>query len=189
MLNFDSENAPIFDLGRIPDFIENTFRSGRTLFLIDGYDELTAEGQQSISDYLKILLQVYPKTRVVITGAPEYLDGLIGLGFAPLSVAAWNKTHIRQFIRKWGELWTQFVAVEAWAQTGPEQVDPILLNSWLSMDNYKLSPFELTLKCGRLMRVIVWDHMFWKGLHPIYGDWRQPILRWPRLRHWRCRLL
>jgi HEAT repeat protein len=141
-----SDNASMFDVGRIPAFIENTFRSGRALFLVDGYDELTAEGQEVISNYLKMLLQTYPKTRMVITGAPEYLDGIIGLGFVPLSVAAWNKTHIRRFIQKWGELWTQFVAVEAWAQTGPEQVDPILLNSWLIVDNQKLSPFELTLK-------------------------------------------
>jgi len=146
IIDFVSDGAPAFDLGRLPAFVESTFRLGRALLLIDGYDELTAEGQQAISNYLKTLLQIHPKTRVVITGAPEYLDGLIELGFAPLSMAAWNKTHIRQFIQKWGELWTQFVAMEAWAQTGPESVDSILLNSWLSIDNQKLLPFELTLK-------------------------------------------
>jgi HEAT repeat protein len=146
IVEFISEGASMFDVGRIPAFVENSFRSGRALFLVDGYDELTAEGQQVISDYLKMLLHTYPKSHMVITGAPEYLDGVIALGFAPLSVAAWNKKHIRQFIQTWGELWTKFVAVEAWAQTGPEQVDPILLNSWLSTENQILSPFELTLK-------------------------------------------
>jgi HEAT repeat protein len=146
LVEFISEDAPVFDLGRIPAFFENSFRSGRALLIIDGYDELTAEGQQVISDYLKTLLKIYPKTRVVTSGAPEYLGGLIELGFAPLSVAAWNKKDVRQFTQKWGELWAQFVAVEAWAQTGPEQVDPILLNSWLGTGNQKLSPFELTLK-------------------------------------------
>ncbi|HEY9151314.1 MAG TPA: HEAT repeat domain-containing protein [Anaerolineales bacterium] len=146
IIEFISEDAPVFDLGRIPAFIETSFRSGRALLLVDGYDELTADGQQIISEYLTTLLKIHPKTRIVITGAPEYLGGLIELGFAPLSIAAWNKTHIRQFIEKWGELWSQFVAVEAWAQTGPEQVDSILLNSWLSIDNQKLLPFELTLK-------------------------------------------
>ena len=146
IIEFVSEDAPVFDLGRIPNFIESSFRTGRVLLMVDGYDELTAEGQQVISDYLKTLLQSHSKTRIVITGAPEYLGGLIELGFIPLSVAAWNKKHIRQFIQKWGELWTQYVAMEAWAQTGPEQVDAILLNSWLGMDNQKLSPLELTLK-------------------------------------------
>jgi len=139
------ENTPIFDRGRIPDFVENAFRSGRALLLVDGYDELTAEGQQIISNYLKTLLQAYSKTRIVITGAPEYLDGLIGLDFVPLSIAAWNKIDIQQFIQKWGELWTRLVAVETWAQSS-QQVDPILLNTWLSTDNHKLSPLELTLK-------------------------------------------
>ena len=146
IIEFVSEDAPVFDFGRVPAFVESSFRSGRALLLVDGYDELTAEGQPIISDYLKTLLQIYPKTRTVTTGAPEYLDGLIELGFVPLSVAGWNKTHVQQFLQKWGELWTQFVAVEAWAQTGPEQIDPILLNAWLSIDNQKLSPLELTLK-------------------------------------------
>jgi HEAT repeat protein len=139
------ENASLFERGRIPDFVENTFRSGHALLLVDGYDELTAEGQQGISSYLKTLLQAYSQTRVVITGAPEYLDGLIGLDFVPLSIAAWNKTKVQQFIQKWGELWTRLVAVEAWAQSS-EHVDPLLLNTWLGTDNQKLSPFELTLK-------------------------------------------
>ncbi len=141
-----STNTSVLDLGRIPGFVQNSFRSGRALLLLDGFDELTPDGQQTISDYLKLLLQEYPKIRVVTTGAPEYLDGLIGLGFAPLALAAWNKTQTNHFVQKWGELWTQFVAVEAWAQTGPEQVDPILLNIWLGAENQGLSPFELTLK-------------------------------------------
>ena len=126
IIEFVSEDAPVFDFGRVPAFIESSFRSGHALLLVDGYDELTAEGQPIISDYLKTLLQIYPKKALVTTGAPEYLDGLIELGFVPLSVAGWNKTHVQQFLQKWGELWTQFVAVEAWAQTGPQQVDPIL---------------------------------------------------------------
>jgi HEAT repeat protein len=146
IIALSSENASFFDAGRIPDFIENTFRLGRALLLVDGYDELTSDNQQTVSGYLRTLLKSYPKTRVVTTGAPEYLDGLIELGFVPLSVAVWNKATIQQFIYKWGQLWSQYVAMEAWAQTGPEQVDPILLNSWLGTDNQKLLPFELTLK-------------------------------------------
>jgi HEAT repeat protein len=141
-----SENASILDLTRVPTFVQATFRSGRALLLLDGFDELTPDGQQTISDYLKLLLQEYPKIRIVTTGMPEFLDGLLALGFAPLALAAWNKQQTHSFVEKWGELWTQFVAVEAWAQSGPEQVDPILLNIWLGTQNQGLSPFELTLK-------------------------------------------
>jgi HEAT repeat protein len=38
------------------------------------------------------------------------------------------------------------VALEALTQTGPEQVEPILLNNWLGYENAHLTPFELTLK-------------------------------------------
>ena len=141
-----SEHAPMLDLPRLPNFIQNAFKSGNALLLIDGFDEIAAESQQVITDYFKIILQNYPKTRIVTTGAPEYLDGLIALGFAPLTLMTWSARDNEKFIEQWGELWSHTVAMEAWSQTGPEQVDPILLNIWLSADNANLSPFELTLK-------------------------------------------
>ena len=141
-----SEHAPMLDLPRLPNFIQNAFKSGNVLLLIDGFDEIAAESQQVITDYFKIILQNYPKTRIVTTGAPEYLDGLIALGFAPLTLMTWSARDNEKFIEQWGELWSRTIAREAWSQTGPEQVDPILLNIWLGADNANLSPFELTLK-------------------------------------------
>ena len=68
------------------------------------------------------------------------------LGFTPLTLMTWSQRENQKFIDRWGELWSQTVAMEAWAQTGPEQVDPLLLNVWLGADNANLSPLELTLK-------------------------------------------
>lgn len=141
-----SEYAPIFDLNRLPAFFQNTFKNGNALLLVDGYDEITPEYQQIISEYFKIIMQNYPKTRIVTTGAPEYLGGLVGLGFAPLTLITWSVGQNEKFIEQWGQIWSQTVALEAWSQTRPEQVDPILLNVWLSADNANLSPLELTLK-------------------------------------------
>jgi hypothetical protein len=141
-----SEHTSMLDLGRLPVFYQSAFKSGNALLLVDGFDEVTPETQQIITDYFKIIIQNYPQTRIVTTGAPEYLDGLIGLGFAPLALMTWSVQKNEKFIERWGELWSQTVAMEAWAQTGPEQVDPILLNVWLSADNMNLSPLELTLK-------------------------------------------
>ncbi len=141
-----SEQAPIFDLGRLPAFVQNTFKNGSALLLVDGYDEITSDEQQIVSGYFKALIKSYPQLRIVTTGAPEYLDGLIALGFAPLPLMTWSSQRTDQFIKKWGELWSQTVALEAWSQTGPEQVDPLLLNVWLGADNLNLSPLELTLK-------------------------------------------
>ena len=141
-----SEHAPLLDVGRLPGFFEATFKNGDALLLIDGFDEVTPESQQVVTDYLKVVMQAYPKTRIVITGAPEYLDGLIPLGFAPLALMTWSARESRRFIERWGDLWSQTVAMEAWAQTGPEQVDPLLLNVWLGAENSNLTPLELTLK-------------------------------------------
>jgi HEAT repeat protein len=58
----------------------------------------------------------------------------------------WSVQQIEKFIGQWGQIWSQTIAMEAWAQTGPEHVDPLLLNVWLSADNANLSPLELTLK-------------------------------------------
>ncbi len=141
-----SEHAPIFDLGRLPKFFQQTFDEGSALLLVDGFDELPPENQQTVTEYLKIVQQNFPKTRTVTTGAPESLDGLINLGFVPLALIAWSVQQNDKFIRRWGELWSQTITMESWAQTGPEQVDPLLLNVWLSADNVNLTPLEVTLK-------------------------------------------
>lgn len=141
-----AEQAGMFDYNRLSNFIQNAFKHDNALVLVDGYDEITPDEQQVVSDYFKLLLQTHPKTRIVTTGAPEYLDGLVALGFAPLALCAWSARESQALIEKWGELWSQTVALEAWAQTGPEQVDPLLLNTWLAADNANLSPLELTLK-------------------------------------------
>ncbi len=141
-----AEHTAVLDLPRLGGFIQNTFKGGHALLLVDGYDELSPEGQQTISDYFKLLLHTHPNALIVTTGAPEYLDGLIGLHFAPLALMTWSAQQSARFIEQWGQLWNQYVAVEAWAQSGPQQVDPVLLNSWLSIDNVNLTPLELTLK-------------------------------------------
>ncbi len=141
-----SEYAPILDVKRLPNFFHAAFKDGNALLLVDGYDEIPHEEQVIVASYLRTILKAYPKTRVVITGTPEFLDGLIHLGFVPLALCTWSELNTQKFIEHWGQLWTQTVALESWAQKVPEQVDPILLNAWLSMDNANLSPFELTLK-------------------------------------------
>ncbi len=141
-----SENAPVFDTGKIPAFVQNAFKSGKALLLVDGFDELTPDEQNLFSEFFKTLINEQPEVQIVTTGAPEHLDGLIMLGFVPLSLSAWNEKANAKFITQWGELWMRTIALEAWAQTGPGQVDPLLVNSWLGSVSGNLSPLELTLK-------------------------------------------
>jgi hypothetical protein len=141
-----SVHAPIFDLGKLPDLFKNAFKNGKALLLVDGYDEIPAEIQQTVSEYLKVIIQEYPKIRIVAAGAPEHLDGLIALGFAPLALCAWSARQNKKFIEHWGQLWSQTVGLETPSQGASLQVDPLLLNSWLGTDHINLSPLELTLK-------------------------------------------
>ena len=139
------DKTPFLDLGRIRDFVQRSFSEGHSLLLLDGTDEQTPDGLKNAVDFIKAVKRTYPKTRIVTTATSEYLDGLVTLNFIPFALAAWNTRQRMQFLEKWGELWTNYVAVEAWAQTS-EHVDPLLLTSWLNAENGNLTPLEMTLK-------------------------------------------
>ena len=146
ILNAASEHAPMFDLRRLPGFIQQTFKNGQALLLIDGFDELDPASQKHVVEWFRALLQAYPKTRIVTTGCVDQLNGLVSLGFSPLALIAWDAPGNLRFIQQWGELWSRTVALDPSTQTGPPQIDPTLLNAWLASDNTGLTPFELTLK-------------------------------------------
>ena len=146
IINAAIENAPIFDLRRLPGFIQHTFKNGQALILVDGFDELDPQGQRYVVEWFTALLKAYPKIRIVTTGCAGQLNGLISLGFNPLALIGWDVPASSRFIQQWGELWSRTVALEAWAQSSPQQVDPVLINTWLMSDINNLTPFELTLK-------------------------------------------
>ncbi|MBK9927226.1 MAG: HEAT repeat domain-containing protein [Anaerolineales bacterium] len=139
-----SERAPMFDLRKLPDFIKLSFNTGAALLLIDGFDEVDTQTQTDVAAWFKAVMDTYPGTRIVTTGTPNQLNGLISLGFSPLALMSWKPRTSSDFIQKWGEAWTRSVS-----QTNPSstnEVDPILLNEWLAIDNTGLTPLELTLK-------------------------------------------
>ncbi len=140
-----AEKAPVLDQARLPDFLRKTFSEGRALLLLDGTDELTPDGLKNAVEFIKAVKRKYPQTRMVTTASNEYLDGLVTLNFIPFALAAWNARQRMKFLERWGDLWTHYVAVEAWAQAS-EHVDPLLLNGWLNAENGSLTPLELTLK-------------------------------------------
>ncbi|MGE5642109.1 MAG: HEAT repeat domain-containing protein [Byssovorax cruenta] len=146
IINAASEHAPVFDLRRLPGFIQQSFKNGKALLLVDGFDELDPDSQKQVVDWFKALINAYPSVRIVTTGCADQLNGLISIGFNPLALIGWDESAITRFIQQWGEVWSRTVALEASSQTNPEQIEPILLNTWLLSDNSGLTPFELTLK-------------------------------------------
>jgi HEAT repeat protein len=141
-----AQAAGVFDAPRIPGFVQLVFSSGRALLLLDGVDELPQTGIQEVVSFLRVILRQYPTTRVVTTGSPDYVDGLLSLGFTPMAIMPWSAEQQSKFLKKWSALWQKYVLPEAWAQMGEAALDPLLLERWLATDNFGLTPLELTLK-------------------------------------------
>lgn len=158
IVNAVSEYAPLLDLPRLPNFVQYAFASGKAFLLIDGLDELPQAEISQAAVFIGSLLKEFPKTRIVTTACPEYIDGLHDLGFRALALLPWTQTRQKQFLLRWSDVWTRFVSLETWAQSGPENIDPILLNAWLENDNAGLTPLEMTLK--------VWGAYAGDGLGP-----------------------
>lgn len=140
IINAASERAPVFDLRRLPEFVKQSFNNRTALLLVDGFDEADPQTQSNVVEWFKALGEAYPRARIVTTGTANRLNGLIGLGFHPLALMAWDERTVSSFIQQWGNSWIQTIP-----QTD-EAIDPALLNGWLAMDNTGLTPFELTLK-------------------------------------------
>ena len=134
------ERAPVFDLRRLPGFLKQSFNSGSALLLIDGYDEVDPQTQNDVAEWFKAISEAYPNTRIVTTGTADQMNGLIGLGFHPLALMAWDEQTASKFIQQWGESWMRSLPETAGS------LDPVLINEWISLDNKGLTPFEMTLK-------------------------------------------
>jgi HEAT repeat protein len=146
IVNTASEDAAVFDLRRLPGFIQQTFKTGRALVLIDGFDELDPKSQREVVDWFKALMDAYPQVRIVTTGCANQINGLLTIGFDPLALIGWDLPTSTLFIQEWGEQWTRTMAAEDPAEGESRQIDPTLINAWLLTDNQGLTPFELTLK-------------------------------------------
>jgi hypothetical protein len=140
VINAAAERAPVFDLRRLPEFVKQCFNNGTALLLVDGYDEVDPQTQTEVVAWFKALGEAHPKARIITTGTANQLNGLLGLGFHPLALMAWDGRTVSNFIQQWGEAWTRTIPPAAGT------VDPVLLNEWLEIDNTGLTPFELTLK-------------------------------------------
>lgn len=141
-----AQAAGVFDVPRIPGFVQYSFTTGRALLLLDGVDELPQAAILEVSAFLRVILRQYPQTRVVTTGSPDYIDGLLNLGFTAMAILPWSADQQARFLKKWSALWKKYVLPETWAQTGDPAIDNLLLERWLATDNFGLTPLELTLK-------------------------------------------
>ena len=136
-----SANVSALTLPRLHQFIRSTFTDGSALLLLDGLDELPPDQFDQVVGLLNDLLEDYPKARIVAAVSPEYLGGLPRLGFMVVSLSAWNEQDKLNFINKWSELWSSYIAREKDRQ----RVETLLLDNWLAGAEPSFTPLELTM--------------------------------------------
>ncbi len=126
-------------------YIKGVLRFGRGLILLDGLDELPDRDLRRVAEWLAKLLHYRPGNRVVAAGPQTGFAPFQQLGLVPVTVRAWDKPQVWKFISHWGEAW-QAAALEGnWPVPGAE-VDPLVLNGWLTTGNAGRTPLETTLK-------------------------------------------
>ena len=81
-----------------------------------------------------------------MTGAPEYLDGLIGMGFVPLSVMPWNRRRNRaSLIAGWKRGLRPRAGEASLCQGMPRSIPSCWRPGWIRTTEHA-SALELTLK-------------------------------------------
>lgn len=126
-------------------FVKKAFNDGNALLLIDGTDELTSETLDHTIEFIKSLKIKYPLTKIITTGIPEKLKGLVTLNFIPFTLACWEPSNQKEFLDKWGTLWSQSSEI-GWDEKSQNGLpDSLLLNNWIKTLSSNITPFELTL--------------------------------------------
>ena len=126
-----------------PKFTESLIHEKRLLLLLDGLDELSPAQLHRATQFIKLIKKLSAGIPIAVSASRSYLDGLIGLGFFPLAVAAWNSTIRTDFLSKWAFLWEKEIQTSLSVESSTRS--RFLLNSWLEDESMDLSPLELTL--------------------------------------------
>jgi hypothetical protein len=133
---------------QVPRYVQSVLQDEqrRLILILDGLDELPVEALSAAAAYLAALIAKYPRLQVITSASAEYLDGLLRAGFYPLGIAGWTPAQRTQLTQKFSQVWTDQIVPEAKRQAKYQEVDPTLINLWLSGDNYNPSPLEWTLR-------------------------------------------
>ena len=128
---------------RLMKFLKPNFEEGKALLLLDGLDEMPELLVNAITNYLGLLVQTYAGLRVIVTASNRYHDGLTRLGLLPTEIALWDKQDQNNYLSKWKYAWLQ---VNQTVSSLQNDVDKTLLQDWLLINKYPVTPMELTLK-------------------------------------------
>lgn len=118
-------------------------QEGRGILLLDGLDELPPGKLAPYISYLKAVKSQYLDLQIIAACSDLYMDGLIGMGFTPVSIASWNRQQVQTFIAKWGETWKEVILPQV-SKEGSPQPDPLAMENWINTQGLFLTPLEWT---------------------------------------------
>lgn len=139
--------APVLLQSRIPAYLKTMSAAEKLLLLVDGLDELNCDALTKASNYLAQLSRDYPTLRIITTGSPDTLNGLLAAGFLPLPLQAWQLKDRTEFLNRWERMWLNLVVPELGKIEGAYiPTDTRLVKSWIATEINFSSPLELTLQ-------------------------------------------
>ncbi len=146
IIDLISKPAPVLLQPQLRRLLTERFREGRALLLVDGLDELHLEQFPPVLTFLKSILERFPETRMIMSAAPDQMNGLIEIGVTPIAIATWGKSERERFLLRWSNAWGEDIAPQIARHNSPAIIDPILINNWLIGGASFTSPLEWTLK-------------------------------------------
>ena len=93
-------------------WVRNQLRSGRSLVLIDGVDELPERKRVNVSNWLGDLCQLFPEVRYIVSTRPAAVKQrwLAALNFHEVSLEAMSPVLAENFIHNWYEAFRERLA-------------------------------------------------------------------------------
>ncbi|WP_322801189.1 NACHT domain-containing protein [Thermoflexus sp.] len=95
------ETLPIVLRARLGSMIRTALHDGTAVLLLDDLEAVPPARREEILRWLGQLLESYPHTPVVLTGAEMATRPLEALGFLPLALAPWSERAVRMFLERW----------------------------------------------------------------------------------------
>ena len=139
-----STYASPLTITRLSGIIRSALEKQHAILLLDRVDELPPKQASSITEYLKTLLEIYPRLRIVTALSFDNLAGLPPLGFSLLAMAAWGDEDRDSFLKRWNHLWSKWIY--PLEKNPAKKINSYYLNSWLKINNTMLNPLEYMLK-------------------------------------------
>ncbi|WP_206055037.1 NACHT domain-containing NTPase [Nocardia sp. CS682] len=84
-------------------WVDRQLASGQILLLVDGVDELVPSDRDKVRQWITLLLNAYPLTRMVVTSRPAaaHNDWLATTDFTPVELERMTQSDLNAFVRQW----------------------------------------------------------------------------------------